>query len=195
MAIRPIHFSPPMVRAILDGKKTQTRRLGTSVMSSRIQTGDVLWVREGYRLEKRFDGFDGPLRAQKTETSPLAHVYEADILGERLDARWGKLRGARTMMKAMSRLVLTATAVRREALQDITEADAEREGMDPPYFGDGDPPFEEPGQMISRRMQYRNLWNRLNPETPWASNPEVIVIDFNVVHGNILQIAERVHGA
>jgi hypothetical protein len=186
--IRPIHFSVPMVRALLAGEKTQTRRIGTSVAAGRIQVGDELWVREAYRLEARFDRFGSPLKAMNLEGKRLDYEYEAHIAGGEPIVGWGKERTARTMPKIFSRFVLTVTEVRRELLQAITEDDAKAEGMREPYFGDGDPPFEECGTTVTRRMQYRNLWNRLNPETPWSTNPEVVVISFT---RRIERIADR----
>ena len=51
MTDRPIIFSTPMVRALLDGRKTQTRRLATSPLSKCV-AGDRLWVRESCRAEQ-----------------------------------------------------------------------------------------------------------------------------------------------
>lgn len=51
MTDRPIIFSAPMVRALLDGRKTQTRRLATSPLR-KCEAGDRLWVRESCAAEE-----------------------------------------------------------------------------------------------------------------------------------------------
>jgi hypothetical protein len=70
---------------------------------------------------------------------------------------------------------LQITAVRAERLQEITEADAIAEGI---------PPFAPDGKVQSStipRKHYANLWNSINKENQWASNPWAWVYTFKPV--------------
>lgn len=151
MKERPILFSGPMVRAILDCRKTQTRRLvkvpswgtgnievdGTPSVICRTTgcmadiacpygvPGDRLWVRETW-----FDnGSDWNGNSDKT---PARCVYRAD--GEFCDhfpedymhAKWTP---SIHMLRWASRITLEITGVRCERLQSISEADALAEGI------------------------------------------------------------------
>lgn len=102
-------FQAPMVRAILDGRKTQTRRMASNQQANRIRVGERIWVRETWR----------PLHA-----GPAAPIqYRAD---KDENVRW---RPAIHMPRAASRITLEVTEVRFEKLHAITEIDAAAEGV------------------------------------------------------------------
>ena len=123
MSERPILFNTEMVKAILDGRKTQTRRLCKGQPQDGITSpeemgytapykpGDVLWVRETWQYipESDTDGF---------------YVYAAD---RENPADW-KWRPSIHMPRAAARLFLRVTGVRMERLQDMSEDDAIAEG-------------------------------------------------------------------
>ena len=111
----PIIFSGPMVRAILDGKKTQTRRI-----KFRGEVGDRLWAKE-------------PLVRYYDITFYPWVYYMADGVGTKEDWRWQKRTlPAMFMPKRLARIWLEVTAIREEPLQEITDADVRREG----FYGD-----------------------------------------------------------
>jgi hypothetical protein len=72
------------------------------------------------------------------------------------------------MPRWASRITLEITGVRVERLQEITEEDAEREGVS----------FDERNQ-ITARENFENLWNQINGKSyPWSSNPWAWVVEF-----------------
>lgn len=102
---RPILFSSPMVRAILDGRKTMTRRV-YKLRFDKWKVGDRLWVRETYtRIHGKVD-------------------YAATC-----DIECYRWRPSIFMPRKLSRILLEITELKRELLRDISEADAKREGF------------------------------------------------------------------
>jgi len=192
MKSRPILFSAPMVRALLAGTKTQTRRVCKPANESNLtfvtrcggfwgdEDGDVLftcpygqpglrlWVRETWAYETH-------ALASKHYEQEGPWVYAADNRGTqgRLCDRW---RPSIHMFRAASRLTLEITGVRVERLQDISEADAIAEGwpkqIDPgAHTGGNGGPFD----------WYRALWESINGPGSWDANPWVWCISFKVV--------------
>lgn len=157
MTDRPILFSAPMVRALLDGRKTQTRRAlnpqpsltsssGTSYIgkdgkghSLRISVGDRLWVREAWRTQEAFDAQSPVEIVAEFEAEwgapSIPRFYEADgkcddhSTEQWLESPAGRLRASMHMPRCASRLTLTVTDVRVERLRDITREDAIAEGL------------------------------------------------------------------
>src|SRR5580692_1161056 len=111
MTDRPIIFSSAMVRALLDGRKTMTRRLATSPLR-KTGMGDRLWVRESVWLNQ---GDVGAGRVRYRATEPDFKGYWTPSIHM---PRWA------------SRITLEVTGSRIERLQAITERDAQAEGAE-----------------------------------------------------------------
>lgn len=123
-----IIMSDPMMRAVLAGEKTVTRR--TSNMWARAREGDRLWFREVWKPEELGSGLDG-----YRYRCDGAFVAIADT--EESADRWSELRSKKSdvwrsslfMPRSVCRATGIVTSIRQEPLQDITENDARREGM------------------------------------------------------------------
>ncbi len=178
MKERPILFSGEMVRAILDGRKTQTRRLCAPAKASGglvdIQCpygerGDRLWVRETWYCDIPADS--------RTEEKKLNLYFRADGEAgdqfEQLDPPSLKLwKPSIHMPRIFSRITLEIESVRVEQLQSISKEDAKAEGMSA-CVG-----VSCPCAIIG----YEKLWDEINGKrAPWASNPWVWVIEFRRV--------------
>lgn len=161
---RPILFSGPMVRAILEGRKTVTRRVAKVQPRSKGDIGsyglgqpfirhpdptkrnpECPYGRPGDRLWVRETCFINDYRDAKVPVDERANVdvvYRADPLpdweGEESLITW---RPSIHMPRWASRILLEITAVRVERLQEVTEDQARAEGMLSWTFEecDGDP--------------------------------------------------------
>ncbi|MHA3051861.1 hypothetical protein [Acinetobacter sp. ANC 4640] len=230
---RPILFNAEMVKAILDGRKTQTRRILKSDYDEMVerdngniwpwredcenggdywypcpfgQVGDRLWIRETCIISpknwlssndqlnhkdiiKDSDGdhrvvqylatnsdTDVPLNDFKLKKTPSIHM-----------PRWA------------SRILLEITNIRVERLNDISEADAIAEGVEPISVPDNVP--VEGGYTKANRAMWKgyqnnerayrdtakdsfmSLWKSVYGADSWVANPWVWVIEFKVIEG------------
>lgn len=167
MKERGIIFNGDMVRAILSGQKTQTRRIvkpqpdedglakltggpwvDTSERKYRCpfgQPGDRLWVRETCQAKELESGLDVVCYpADETETPIKAHPLDSGnwIDLYRYRSGEGKLVPSIHMPRWASRITLEITDVRVERLNDISPEDAVGEGLEVQNFtGFGDEPY------------------------------------------------------
>lgn len=190
MTDKPILFSAPMVRAILDGRKTQTRRVlkpqpVNSFLECRLRyaPGDRLWVREAVCW---VSARGWKYRADQEDLSD----YEAD--GER-----GRWRPSIHMPRSASRLTLTVTDVRVQRVQEISEADAVAEGIERLKSGRGyyDPTQSHGavslGHFCSKaKAAFSLLWDSINASRgySWDANPWVVALTFDVEKRNIDEV-------
>lgn len=182
--MKPILFNTEMVRAILDGRKTVTRRVvkpqpesrptpmkkdscwpgcfaiqGTAkVIRPPYQPGDTLWVRETW-----------------AKSMAGTFMYQADDKAIMVD-RW---RPSIHMPREAARLFLRVTGVRVERLKDIDGHGILKEGID---NGKSNPAMGTRWENM-QSMAFAELWNSTlkSADLPlygWAANPWVWVIEF-----------------
>jgi hypothetical protein len=210
-----------MVRALLDGRKTQTRRavkwditsnglrydgdlgdilcqndyLPPSAMLMDVRRGKQRYTisdHEGWEEECPY-GKRGDRLWVRESFSPhyFNHgkpAYRADWTGQVADiVREPKWMPSIHMPRWASRITLEITDVRVQRLQDISEADAQAEGVQPykhigaeqrvpgPGFG-GVLLMEQP-----HRLPFADLWDSINGEDAWTANPWVWALTFKRV--------------
>jgi hypothetical protein len=210
MKERPILFSAPMVRAILAGTKTQTRRVvkprkdpdfGCHMAPCEIagdehkarlcpygQPGDRLWVRESFIHEPADYCWEASV---SIPSRPASTVYRADAD----DPNGGRWSPSIHMPRWASRITLEVTGVRVERLQDISEVDAIAEGIERgagfpgwyrgPLAGDS-ASLQQAGRDFKiptafPHLAYRALWESINGPGSWDANPWVWVVEFRRV--------------
>ena len=192
MAIKPILFNTEMVRAILDGRKTCTRRLvrflpgenpqwtgyirdGLMPYNGRnepciikvpYQPGDTLYVRETW--------CGLPVNEAGHMRGHTIYYYKAD--GELRPKGWrGTWHPSIHMPKEAARIWLKVTDVRVERLQEITSEQICREGVEVEY------PHVLNGE--EKRYAFSRLWDSTIKKSDldrygWNASPWVWVIEF-----------------
>lgn len=247
-------FNAEMVRAILDGRKTQTRRImkvqpsdgfhpthngygldlnahwytpGVVDKNGYLQpakkdvfgvadenegytcpfgaVGDRIWVRETWGVvshELDEDGRIQPWSPDRPATAihemPFGNGYYSGhaIYAADGDFTWGDDDGyedGRTcwkpsihMPRAACRILLEVTGVRVERLNDISETDAESEGIDMEALYDSQDCYDciADHNMTGRPTvtgAFKYLWESIYGDESWKVNPWVWVIEFKVV--------------
>ncbi len=189
MKERGILFSAPMVRAILAGAKSQTRRAikqrpaGEWAAPGKTACpygapGDRLWVREAWHAACDFNQV--PPR-EIPIGSDIEHAATARSYAE--IGLMGKLRPGMFMPRWASRITLEVTEVRVERLQNISEADALAEGVQRGYGGfhvDQGAHFH----VADPRQSYFSLWEAINGPGSVEAKPWVWVVAFKRSEGS-----------
>ena len=186
---KPILFNTDMVRAILDGRKTVTRRCvkflngknpnwtgyvkdglllynGTNqpcIKPCQYQPGDILYIRETWCNDRQFT----------KDSTPGRYFYKASE-SEDFTVKW---KPSIHMPKEAARIFLKVKDVRVERLQDITDEEAKREGSQPQN------PFEYDVNKWPNKEHFKEIWNSTVKKSDidrygWDANPWVWVIEF-----------------
>ena len=182
MKERPILFNGEMVRAVLAGQKTQTRRIPSKTQQGSLfcpygHPGDRLWVKETFYKYYPSETWPEPKALYKADGITLC---DKDSEGKK--QRWTP---SIHMPRILSRITLEITDVRVERVQDISEADAWAEGIEvlDGQFADADicATAKKYGLMFENaNCIYAHLWDTLYAARGlgWDVNPWVWVITF-----------------
>jgi len=193
MKERPIIFSSEMVRATLEGRKMQTRRVikpqpaikprvfknedGVfySLMDKCVYQkspfgtiGDRLWVRETW------------FEWVKNNSEQLPYLYKATIPSDDLEilrqsGHAFKWKPSLFMPRWASRISLEIINIRVERVQEITERDARDEGVEHPNIA-----VSPPSTYSDYKHKFKLLWDSINAKhgCGWDINPWVWAIEF-----------------
>lgn len=187
---KPILFSSEMVRALLDGRKTETRRVIKPQLYPIPESlgGGHGWADKGVIRDDRIDyalepkwlrrfchyGAHGDrlwvremFSYREYDSCKLENMepmvwYWAD--GNPPAHNWTRPKPSIHMPRALSRITLEITDIRVERVQDITEAGAVAEAFE-------------------RREHFIRTWEKINAKRgySWDSNPWVWVIGFKKI--------------
>lgn len=204
----PILFSPDMVRSILNGTKTMTRRVVKDLNQKCPygEVGSILWVRETHyvwgvwkqilnnvgapvfgksgRMKWKFVPVECKAEVCYSDNPPeFFKISKCDML---LGVATYYKRLARFMPRKYCRLYLEVTDIRIERLNDISNEDAEKEGINKVkrvLFSDyAYRDYLNEGEVYrSAISSFRSLWEKINGIGTWDVNPWVWVVTFKQV--------------
>ena len=197
MKEKSILFNTEMAQATLDGRKTQTRRVIKPAKTSRDakyfdpdlngwpidqgtgrvlpcpygKVGDLLWVRETWRIYLRKNKPFIQYRADGQELA-ISHDRYDHLQFNKRRITW---RPSIFMPRWASRLTLRVADVRVERIQDITEQDAMAEGISPRDVA--------ARGHVGPLPLFKHLWDTINAKRgySWQSDPWVWAVKFELV--------------
>ncbi|EEN6524058.1 hypothetical protein G5D99_004460 [Salmonella enterica] len=202
---RGMIFNGEMVRAILEGRKTQTRRpfnwrrQPAMEMAERDdgslwpwaedcerggdiwfacpfgEVGDRIWVRETFRVHSRATDVATLVYRASVRNSWTEQTHRVPVAVCNKPATPEKWTPSIHMPRWASRITLEITDVRVERLRDLSDEDAKSEGIIPSAGG------VLPGWEY--RINFRDLWMDIYGTDNWEANPWVWVIEFKRVEG------------
>lgn len=207
MRDRPILFSAPMIRALLEGRKTQTRRFAGAQLvlaGNRVfdpetphhvplmldrsrygKAGGRLWVRETW-----YDDMPDEPAGELADGRRILFRADHDCASFEAgcpcnpdgDGKRSAWRPSIFMPRWASRFTLEVVDVRVERLHAITDEDARAEGV---TLGE---PMKatingEPGtaRIFDPRKAFAVLWDQINGDGAWEKNPYVWRVEFRRV--------------
>lgn len=216
MADKPILFSAPMVRALLAGTKTQTRRANGLPVIEQLAGGWHIYNRHGGTLgvdehdigkaaadycriavgDRLYVREHWRTWAQYDDVAPRdlvvgTHVAYEATESPNLGSNAGRFRQGMHMPRWASRITLHVTDVRVQRLEEISEADALAEGIQLWPSGMYGPPLDEDADEVvvadNPTEAYMEVWNAINGAGSWDANPWVAAYTFAVERANIDQ--------
>lgn len=185
MTDRPILMSAPMANALLDGRKTETRRLAWHPWKP---LSDERGGKVGLGGETRPNPFPTEFRNptvwQKAKPGDRLWVretwrdqlntygcgYEPGYRATCCQPKMYRWRSSIYMFRWMSRLTLVVTRVRLQRLQEISHNDVTEEGA---------------SNVVEHENWFPRRWDLLHGDGAWDENPQVVALTFTVHKTNI----------
>lgn len=211
----PMIFNEDMVKALVGGRKTVTRRpikpettdkgfmckLSPNEVAGEVNNfdydnspfkpGDLIWARETFR---QFNGSDECGCSEYPCGCPSngSYLYKASNWTE--ESKW---KPSIHMPRCASRLTLLVTNVRCELVKDISKESAINEGLIKKQhkFSSMSYPLNDTGYMANENSEFiysdpefafKDIWNSIYGN--WDKNPWVFVIEFEVINKNIDEV-------
>lgn len=202
MKERPILFSTEMVKAILEGRKTMTRRI---IKPQPDDDGLHDHTRFPMSLDSTLQGWNGSTEEGESRQFNCRYGYPSDVLwvresfahyqtdtGFEIPGTYRfktdrditddvKFKPSIHLPKAAARIWLEVTKLKVERLHDISNEDAIAEGVN-----HGDQPSKTIGgikttMVLDAKSEYFSLWSTINGEESLTENPWVWVVEFKVL--------------
>jgi hypothetical protein len=201
MKARPILFSTPMIRALLSGEKTQTRRrMKPQPRKDRYNLWSWDCGGTTFGWKEDWEPISPQMKCHYGSVGDMLWVRESfcflsgglyfkanHIEPHSVSSKW---KPSIHMPKNFSRLTLEITGVRVQRLNKISEQDAQAEGCK------GSAVVNTAGDDYSGLYpseEYMLLWDDINGAGSWFNNPWVWALKFKVHKKNIVDfLAERV---
>lgn len=177
-------FKAPLVRALLDGRKTQTRRIAKPVrhpdLGNVYSPGALVLEHEPQHVINRACPYGQPgdriyvreTFSQHPEWGQLAFRADGEEFEDADGWLWEpKWQPSSQMPKELARIWLEITGVRVEQLQNISTEDCISEGLNTT--------LRERDAEVNLKQQFKELWESTGGD--WDANPWVWVVDFKVL--------------
>ena len=173
--MKGILFKPDMIQAIIEGRKTQTRR----VIKPQPKADLIKHANSSYWISGLTDDTYERVHIPRYQVGETVYIKEAwceSYYGEpicyKLDGKEspgpkGFWRSPIFLKAINARYFILIKGVRAERLQEITPKDCIAEGI-----------IEEYGDGLALRDKFENLWDSINKDYPWESNPWVFRYEF-----------------
>tara|TARA_R110002033_G_scaffold170862_1_gene214532 strand:- start:1127 stop:1762 length:636 start_codon:yes stop_codon:yes gene_type:complete len=205
----PMIFNSEMVRALLAGNKTQTRRIIKHQPFVSDVFPSLVFPKNKKELEEGAGLFYPNAKSSVLAMCPFGQAddliyvretfaYQTGDDNEPLNPQvylyaetdsWDGIRVPSIHMpRRVSRLTLKITSVRVERIQDISEEDAKKEGVS--FLRD----VPDCDETLTEKQLFGFLWDSVYPKS-WSKNQWVWVVDFEVIHKNIDQVLAEMEQA
>lgn len=168
--MKGICFIENMFNSVINGNKTQTRRLIKPSVINKYKVGDIVYLKEPYVYD-----FVGDVVFYKYDKDDL---YKLKVIGYEEKSYSKKFwRNKLFMPENYARYFIEITNVRKERLQDISIDDCFSEGMQDII---GTSYYRTASEYLYTYI-YKSLIDKINGKGTWDSNPEVWVYEFKKV--------------